>query len=64
LQPNQPDCSLVLAAAALLAGFVFLDLSAEKLIVAADKSAEEPTVDLSLVKLLSSAVIGASAMEG
>jgi hypothetical protein len=55
LQPNQP---------ALSGGFVFLDLSAEKPIVAADKIAEELTADVALVGLLSSAVVIAAAMEG
>jgi hypothetical protein len=64
LQPNQPNCLFVLAAAALSASFVFPDLSAEKPIVAADKPAEEPSVDVAPVELLSSAVVGAAAMEG
>jgi hypothetical protein len=64
LQHNRPDCSLVLAAAALSAGFVFPDMSAEKPIVAADKSAEEPMVEVASVELLSSAVVRAAAMEG
>jgi hypothetical protein len=55
---------LVLAAAALSAGFVFPELSVEKPIVAADKSVEELTVDVALVELLSSVVVGAVAMKG
>jgi hypothetical protein len=64
LQPNQPDCLLVLAAAALSADFVFPNLLAEKPIVAADKSAEETTVDVASVELLSSTVVGTAAVEG
>jgi hypothetical protein len=39
-------------------------MSAEKPIVAADKSAEEPMVEVASVELLSSAVVRAAAMEG
>jgi hypothetical protein len=66
LQPNHRDCLLVLAAAALSAGFVFPDLSVEEPtpIVATNKSAVETTFDVASVELLSSAVVRTAAVEG